>query len=131
MHLKVTLYWPKGRGIHPAFLFLPDPGSTSLKLIDSKGDIVVNVISSDSTPSTMITDLGGQALLQSGILEASHVELHGKTIQANGSIKADTVRVVPRSSIQQSGSANKIEVQKLYIEEAQPYPPSPHLIHNQ
>ena len=107
----------EGEGNSSSLSLSSGSGSTSLKLIDSKGDIVVNVISSDSTPSTMITDLGGQALLQSGILEASHVELHGKTIQANGSIKADTVRVVPRSSIQQSGSANKIEVQKLYIEE--------------
>lgn len=107
----------EGEGNSSSLTITPNSGSESLKLVDSKGEIAVNVVSSDGTPSTMITDLGGQALLQTGILEASHIELHGKSILADGAIKGDTVRIVPRESAAQSSSVHKMEAQKLYIEQ--------------
>ena len=107
----------EGEGYSSSLTITSGAGSESLKLVDSKGEIAVNVVSSDGTPSTMITDLGGQALLQTGILEASHIELHGKSIQADGAIKGDTVRIVPRESAIQSSSVHKVEAQKLYIEQ--------------
>tara|TARA_B110000003_G_scaffold276544_1_gene323739 strand:+ start:3808 stop:5631 length:1824 start_codon:yes stop_codon:yes gene_type:complete len=98
-------------------------GTSSVELVDSSGLLSVqlklpgeNSISYKTTPSTMIADLGGHAILQTGIIEASRVELHGHTVRTDGSIKGDVVHVVPREGAFQSSSQSKIEANKLYLQ---------------
>ena len=91
-------------------------GSSSVQLVDSSGLLSVIVESENKTPTTMIADLGGHALLQSGIIEASRIEMHGKSVQTDGSIKGDVVRVVSRETVYQSNAQSKIETNKLYLE---------------
>ena len=90
-------------------------GRESVQLVDSSGLLSVSVNSENMTPSTLIADLGGHALIQTGIIEASRVEMHGKTVRADGSIKGDVVRVVPRETTFQSNAQGKIEASKLYL----------------
>ncbi len=90
--------------------------TSSVELVDSSGLLSVSVGSETKTASTMIADLGGHAILQTGIIEASRIEIHGRKVQADGSIKGDVVRVVPRESAYQSNSESKIDTKKLYLE---------------
>ena len=94
-------------------------GTSSVELVDSSGLLSVSVSSETKTASTMIADLGGHALLQTGIIEASRIEMHGRKVQADGSIKGDVVRVVPRESAYQSDAQSKIDTSKLYLEPGQ------------
>jgi len=91
-------------------------GSGSVQLVDSSGLLSVSVGSETKIASTMIADLGGHALLQTGIIEASRIEMHGKKVKADGSIKGDVVRLVPRESAYQSDTQSKIDTNKLYLE---------------
>ncbi len=91
-------------------------GTSSVELVDSSGLLSVSVGSETKTASTMIADLGGHAILQTGIIEASRIEMHGRKVQADGSIKGDVVRVVPRESAYQNNSESKIDTKKLYLE---------------
>ena len=91
-------------------------GTSSVELVDSSGLLSVSVSSDTNTPSTMIADLGGHALLQTGIIEASRIEMHGKAVRTDGSIKGDVVRVAPRESAYQNNSESKIDTNKLYLE---------------
>jgi filamentous hemagglutinin family protein len=94
-------------------------GTSSVELVDSSGLLSVSVGSETKTASTMIADLGGHAILQTGIIEASRIEMHGRKVQADGSIKGDVVRVVPRESAYQYDTESKIDTSKLYLEPGQ------------
>jgi hypothetical protein len=60
----------------------------SVELSDSSGSLSVNLSSSPSNASLAVGDLAGQAILQSGIIEASSLRLHAKEITHSGDSSA-------------------------------------------
>lgn len=60
----------------------------SLELSDSSGSLSVNLSSAPSNASLAVGDLAGQAILQSGIIEASSLRLHAKDIIHSGDSRA-------------------------------------------
>ena len=62
----------------------------SVELSDSSGSLSVNLSTPPSNASLAVGDLAGQAILQSGIIEASSLRLHAKEVTHSGDSSAVT-----------------------------------------
>jgi len=63
-----------------------------MEIISSNGALAVELSDGIQTANSMVGDLAGHALLQSGVLQGSKVEVTAETIEHSGTIHADNVR---------------------------------------
>lgn len=82
-----------------------------MQLINQESGLAVTV--SSSSPLTGTSDVAGQALLQSGVVQASEAQFHGNSIENSGSITADSITVDNFSSF--SGQSGTISSSQLLI----------------
>ena len=64
-----------------------------MEISNASGSLVVDISEGISAGSAMAGDIAGHALLQSGVLEASSVQMDGSTITHTGTIEASSVNV--------------------------------------
>jgi filamentous hemagglutinin family protein len=64
-----------------------------MEISNASGSLAVDISEGISAGSSMAGDMAGHALLQSGVLEASSVQLSGSKITHTGTIEASTVTV--------------------------------------
>ena len=84
----------------------------AMEISNHDGSLAVELTEGIGATSSMAGDLGGHALLQSGVLEASSVELTGSSIQNTGTIKANKVSVSQFTDFEgDSGSIDSAKVQ--------------------
>ena len=76
-----------------------------LQLSTMDGSLTVNLTSFNEGQVGSASDLSGQALLESGIIEATKVFLHGNQVVNKGTIKGDQIRVEKFSSFDSSAGA--------------------------
>ena len=85
----------------------------SLQLFEEEQSLLVSLSSESFSPLTGTSDVAGQALLQSGVVQASEAQFHGNSIENSGSITADSITVDNFSSF--SGQSGTISSSQLSI----------------
>jgi filamentous hemagglutinin family protein len=71
----------------------------SFDLLSQNGNISVSLSAENPTAFGGVSDLIGQAVLQSGVVEASRASFHGNQVINTGSVKAQTVSMANFSSV--------------------------------
>jgi filamentous hemagglutinin family protein len=84
-----------------------------LQLSTMDGSLTVNLTSFNEGQVGSASDLSGQALLESGIIEATKVFLHGNQVVNKGTIKGDQITVEKFSSF--DSSAGSLETDQLLM----------------
>jgi filamentous hemagglutinin family protein len=91
----------------------------TVELSELDGSLAVSLQKGDGNPSvsnsSIMSDLGGQALLGTGILQASKVSLSAGEISADGQIRADRVVVNPHSRVGQNSDTSSLQTSTLEI----------------
>ncbi len=91
----------------------------TVELSELDGSLAVSLQKGDGNPSvsnsSIMSDLGGQALLGTGILQASEVTLSAGEISADGQIQADRVVVNPHSRLGQNSDTSSLPTSTLEI----------------
>ena len=88
----------------------------SLQLFEQEQSLLVSLSEefiNPLNPSFSVSDVAGQALLQSGIVQASQLELHGNAIENTGSITSGSLKVDNFSTF--SGNSGTISSSQLLI----------------
>lgn len=86
-------------------------GGEGLELSRQDGSLSVTLTDNGDAPIGGAGDLAGQALLQSGIVQASEVHMHGKEISLSGSVQADNASFGSFSTL--DGSTGALTVSQL------------------
>lgn len=91
----------------------------TVELSEPDGSLAVSLEKGYGSPSvsnsSIMSDLGGQALLGTGILQASEVSLSAGEISADGQIRADRVVVNPHSRFGQNSDTSSLQTSTLEI----------------
>lgn len=77
----------------------------SLTLLSENGDLSVSLSVDNPSPVGAVSDIAGQAVLQSGILQASQVNLSGNSIINEGTITGESITAEKFSSITAQGGS--------------------------
>ena len=88
-------------------------GGEGLELSRQDGSLSVTVTDNRDAPIGGAGDLAGQALLQSGIVQASEAHLHGNEISLTGSVRADKISFGSFSNL--DGSAGTLTVSQMEL----------------
>ena len=92
---------------------------SGMQLINEEGTLNVS-LSSDPLLYGGASDLAGQAILQSGVIQASKVQFHGNSISHTGSTRAGSVRVAEHSNFKSidddSGITGRVVAGQLLVE---------------
>ena len=80
----------------------------------NEDDSYLVLVSNYSDPLGVVSDVAGQALLQSGVLEATKAQLHGSIIENTGRLTADSLTVGHFDSF--SGKGGTISTSQLSID---------------
>ena len=99
----------------------------TMEIHSSNGVLGVGITKIHELPSGATGDLASQAILQSGIIEASKVEIKGHNITHSGTISSDEVSFSRFSSLNGSTgtiSSNTVKVEGTYMGELSDLPPS-------
>ena len=82
-----------------------------LQLYNDDNSLFVSISTDSPSPVLGVSDLAGQAVVQSGVVQATRAQFHGNTITHNGSIQASVVTVKDYSKFQgASGSLSTSEL---------------------
>ena len=88
----------------------------SMEVFATDSILGVEISQSSTLPDVSVGDLAGQAVLQSGILEASRALLSGNRIEQSGTVTAQEVSFSRFSEL--SGSEGKVIAEKVMLEGA-------------
>ena len=88
----------------------------SMEVFATDSILGVEISQSSTLPDVSVGDLAGQAVLQSGILEASRALLSGNRIEQSGTVTAQEVSFSRFSEL--SGSEGKVVAEKVILEGA-------------
>ena len=88
----------------------------SMEVFATDSILGVEISQSSTLPDVSVGDLAGQAVLQSGILEASRALLSGNRIEQSGTVTAQEVSFSRFSEL--SGSEGKVIAEKVILEGA-------------
>ena len=105
--------------IHAPDGFVALSAGSSVELLESDGSLSVSLQTGSQnlvTNQSVVGDLAGQALLETGILESREVHLSGSEVDASGSIRATRSRMLVDSHLRQTGEGASVETEMLEIE---------------
>ena len=105
--------------IHAPDGFVALSAGSSVELLESDGSLSVSLQTGSQnlvTNQSVVGDLAGQALLETGILESREVHLSGSEVDASGSIRATRSRMLIDSHLRQTGEGANVETEMLEIE---------------
>ena len=105
--------------IHAPDGFVALSAGSSVELLESDGSLSVSLQTGSQnlvTNQSVVGDLAGQALLETGILESREVHLSGSEVDASGSIRATRSRILVDSHLRQTGEGASVETEMLEIE---------------
>ena len=90
-----------------------------IQMANEDNSLTITLFSGSPSPVGGATDIAGQAILQSGIIQASKAQFHGDTITHSGTTQANSVRVGNYSSFtstdEDSGQSGSLVTNELSI----------------
>lgn len=108
----------RGRILAPkGYVALSAGSSMELSEIDDSLSVSLDAGSQNLvTNESVVGDLAGQALLETGVLEGREVHLGGFELKASGSIQAEQARIRVGKQLQQTGTDARLDADLLEIE---------------